>query len=180
MDKHIAYLHGALHDGYIYTGKTKGEVAVITQKNREWLEHLRLIIKKLESNSWIFQQRNIHVLETKLPDLLHPIDVKILGKDDGLAYVAGFFDAEGGIPHDIKKPFYIQFVQKEKRELEEVVNILEKHGVRCGIIHQYDKKSGCWRFFVKRESHLKFIKIIKSEHPEKKKRLVSFKRLLER
>ncbi|HIH22433.1 TPA: hypothetical protein HA238_01770 [Candidatus Micrarchaeota archaeon] len=181
MNEYIAYLHGALHDGYVYTGKSKGEVAVITQKNREWLERLRQIIKKLEANSWIFRQRNIHVLETKLPELLQPINVKALGRNDGLAYVAGFFDAEGGIPHDIKKPLYIQFVQKSKEELDDVVNILEKNGVRCGIVHQYDKKkSGCWRFFVKRESHLKFIKLIKSEHPEKKERLVSFKRLLER
>jgi hypothetical protein len=180
MDEYVAYLHGALHDGYIYKGKSKGEVAVITQKNREWLEHLRQIIRQLECNSWIFQQRNIHVLETKLPELLKPIDVKSLNQKAGLSYVAGFFDAEGGIPHDIKKPLYIQFVQKRKNELEDVVEILEKNNVKCGIIHQYDKKSGCWRFFVRRESHLDFIKLIESKHPEKKKRLVSFKRLLER
>jgi len=35
MKPEISYLHGAMHDGYIYTGKSKGRVAVITQKNRE-------------------------------------------------------------------------------------------------------------------------------------------------
>ncbi len=180
MNERIAYLHGALHDGYVYTGKRKGEVAVITQKNREWLEHLRRIIKQLEANSWIFQQRDIHVLETKLPELLRPINVSTLSKKDGLAYVAGFFDAEGGVPHDIKKPLYIQFVQKNKNELDDVVTILEKCDVKCGIIHQYDKKTGCWRFFIRRESHLRFIKLVKSEHPEKKRRLLSFERLLKR
>ena len=181
MDRHIAYLHGALHDGYIYKGKAKGEVAVITQKNREWLERLRQIIKKLESNSWIFQQRDIHVLETKLPEILKPLDVSSLNKKDALAYVAGFFDAEGGIPHDTKKPFYIQFVQKDRKELEDVAVILEKSNIKCGKIHQYDKKTGCWRFFVKRASHLRFIELINSEHPEKKERLLLFKnRLLER
>ena len=49
MNERIAYLHGALHDGYVYTGKRKGEVAVITQKNREWLERLRKIIMQMES-----------------------------------------------------------------------------------------------------------------------------------
>ncbi len=180
MNENIAYLHGALHDGYIYVGKTKGEVAVITQKNREWLERLRQIIKQLESNSWIFQQRNIHVLETKLPELLKPIEVSTLNRKCALAYVAGFFDAEGGIPHDIKKPLYIQFVQKNKNELKNIVRILEKSGVKCGKIHQYDKKSGCWRFFVRRESHLTFIRLIESKHPEKKRRLWLFKHLLER
>jgi len=181
MDKDVAYLHGALHDGYIYKGKAKGEVAVITQKNREWLERLRQIIRKLESNSWIFQQRDIHVLETKLPGLLEPLDISSIDKEDGLAYVAGFFDAEGGIPHDTNKPLYIQFVQKDQKELEDVVKILEQSSVKCGKIHQYDKKTGCWRFFVKRGSHLRFIELIKSEHPEKKQRLLSFKnRLLER
>src|SRR3989338_9814036 len=121
MNEHIPYLHGALHDGYVYRGKQKGEVAVITQKNREWLERLRQIIAVLESNSWIFQQRNIHVLETKLPELLKPIDVSNLNRKCALAYVAGFFDAEGGLPHDIKKPLYIQFVQKNKNELKDIV-----------------------------------------------------------
>ena len=180
MNEHIAYLHGALHDGYVYRGKQKGEVAVITQKNREWLERLRQIIAILESNSWIFQQRNIHVLETKLPELLKPIDVSTLNRKQGLAYVAGFFDAEGGIPHDIKKFFYVQFVQKKREKLDEIVAILEKSGIRCGKVHQYDKKTGCWRFFISRESHLRFIKLIKSKHPEKQTRLLSFQRLLER
>ncbi len=181
MDEYIAYLHGALHDGYVYTGKRKGKVAVITQKNRLWLERLKDILKQLESNSWIFQQRQIHVLETKFPELLKPIDVGSLDLQSSLAYVAGFFDAEGGIPRNPKDSLYIQFVQKKRVKLDEIVSILEKSNIRCGKIHQYDKKSKCWRFFVKRESHLKFIQTINSKHPEKQERLLLFKnRLLER
>ncbi|MFH1630801.1 MAG: LAGLIDADG family homing endonuclease [Candidatus Aenigmatarchaeota archaeon] len=181
MNEEIAYLHGALHDGYVYVGKRKGEVAVITQKNREWLERLRSIIKQLESNSWIFRQRDIHVLETKLPELLKSIDVKSFDNKCSLAYVTGFFDAEGGVPHDTTKPLYIQFVQKKRQKLNDIVKILEENNVKCGKLHQYDKKSGCWRFFVRRESHRKFIELILSRHPEKQQRLFEFKnRLLER
>tara|TARA_Y100000310_G_scaffold285492_1_gene308986 strand:+ start:507 stop:1061 length:555 start_codon:yes stop_codon:yes gene_type:complete len=184
MESEIAYLHGALHDGYVYTGKSKGKVAVITQKNREWLVRIQRIIELLNTRSWIFQQRDIHILETKLPELLKPINVSSLKHKDALEYVAGFFDAEGGIPKNPTKSstVYIQFVQKNKTKLEEIVKILEKSGIKCGKVHQYDKKkSGCWRFFINRESHLKFIETITSRHPEKQERLRLFAdRLLER
>ena len=95
MNPEIAYLYGAIHDGYVYFGKSKGSIAVITQKN--------------------------------------------------------------------------------KKELQEVADILEDFSINCGKLHQYDKKSKCWRFFVKSDSYMKFIKLIKSRHPEKQERLKSFK-----
>jgi intein-encoded DNA endonuclease-like protein len=176
-------MHGALHDGYVYVGKSKGKVAVITQKNREWLERIRGILKQLEASAWIFRQRDLSVLETKFPELLKSIDVPTLDDKSALAYVAGFFDAEGGIPRDPEHAslLYIQFVQKNPRKLEEIITILNKFGVKCGKLHQYDKnKSGCWRFFVRAESHKRFIEIIESRHPEKQERLAIFKRLLRR
>ena len=69
MKSEIAYLHGAIHDGYIYTGKSKGKVAVITQKNKEWLENIKTIIEESDGKACIFPQRNIHVLETKFSNL---------------------------------------------------------------------------------------------------------------
>ena len=180
MKSQIAYLHGAIHDGYIYTGKSKGKVAVITQKNREWLENIKEVIEENNGKAWIFPQRDIHVLETKFKHLIEPR--KLSNKKEKLEYVSGFFDAEGGIPKKADARFYIQFVQKNKNELKEVSEILEEFGIKCGKLHQYDKKkSGCWRFFVKTESWKKFIELIKSRHPEKGKSLLQFRnQLLER
>jgi hypothetical protein len=179
MNPEIAYLHGAIHDGYVYSGKSKGKIAVITQKNRKWLENIKGIIEENDGKAWIFPQRDIHILETKFTRLLQKRELS--GRKEKLEYVSGFFDAEGGIPKKLDARFYVQFVQKSKKELKEVADILEESGIKCGRLHQYDKKSKCWRFFVKAGSYLKFIELIKSRHPEKQERLESFKnQLLER
>jgi DNA-binding transcriptional regulator WhiA len=179
MNPEIAYIHGAIHDGYVYSGKSKGRIAVITQKNRRWLENIKEIIEENDGRAWIFPQRDIHILETKFSHLLEKR--KISSSKEKLEYVSGFFDAEGGIPKKLDARFYVQFVQKNKRELQEVANILEEFGIKCGKLHQYDQKSKCWRFFVRAESYLKFIKFVRSRHPEKQERLKSFKnQLLER
>ena len=179
MKPEIAYLYGAIHDGYIYTGKSKGKVAVFTQKNKSWLENIKGIIEKNNGKAWIFPQRNIHILETKFCHLFEPR--KLSSDKERIEYLSGFFDAEGGIPKKLQARFYVQFVQKNKKELQEVANILNEFGVECGKLHQYDKKSKCWRFFVKTNSWLKFIELIKSKHPEKQARLLHFKnQLLER
>jgi len=179
---------GALQgDGYIYRGKSKGLVAVFTQKNREWLENIEKVIEKNLGNAWIFKQRNINVLETKFRPLLEKIDSDKLSKNEKLEYVAGFFDAEGGIPKNPGKVpsstphLYIQFVQKDPEPLKKVIKILEDSGIECGKLHEYGRKKKCWRFFVKANSRLKFVKTIKSRHPEKIVRLQKFRnRLLER
>ena len=184
MNKYdLAYLRGALDgDGYIYTGKSKGIVAVFTQKNKKWLENIQKTIKDNSSNAWIFKQRDIFVLETKFKPLFE--DLKLENLKQKLEYVSGFFDAEGGIPlkPNESKYLYIQFVQKNPKKLKEIKEILENSGIKCGIVHQYDKKkSQCWRFFIRRPSHLEFIKKVKSRHPSKMSRLNDFKnRLLER
>ena len=176
MKSEIAYLHGAIHDGYVYSGKSKGRIAVITQKNRKWLENIKGIIENNNGKAWIFPQRDIHILETKFNPLLGKRLLE--SRKEKLEYVSGFFDAEGGIPKKLDARFYVQFVQKSKSELQEVADILGEFGIKCGKLHQYDKKSKCWRFFVKSDSYTRFIKLVKSRHPEKQERLDSFKNQL--
>ena len=176
MRPEIAYLHGAIHDGYVYSGKSKGKVAVITQKNRKWLENIKEIIEMNNGKAWIFPQRDIHILETKFNHLLQ--ERHLFSRKEKLEYVSGFFDAEGGIPKKFDTRFYVQFVQKNKKELKQVANILEEFGVKCGKLHQYDKKSKCWRFFIKSNSYIKFIELVNSRHPEKQERLLKFKNQL--
>ena len=176
MKPEIAYMHGAIHDGYIYTGKSKGKVAVFTQKNKTWLENIKGIIEENNGKAWIFPQRDIHVLETKFGSLFQP---RMLSSNkEKLEYISGFFDAEGGIPKDLQARFYIQFVQKSKKELQEVADILGEFGIECGKLHQYDEKSKCWRFFVKSNSWLKCIELLNSRHPEKRARLLHFRNQL--
>jgi hypothetical protein len=184
----LAYLVGALKgDGYIYSGKSKGLVAVFTQKNRMWLENIQDTIEDNLGNAWIFKQRDISVLETKFKPLLQRFDLGKMSQKEKLEYVAGFFDAEGGIPRKPDKvpsstPYlYVQFVQKNPETLREIIKILEISGIGCGKLHEYGKKKRCWRFFIKADSRLKFVNTIKSRHPDKIARLrIIRNRLLER
>ena len=184
----LAYLAGALEgDGYIYKGKRKGVVAVFTQKNQKWLENIKSVIEENLSSAWIFKQRDIYVLETKFKPLFDKMDVRKLPQKERLEYVAGFFDADGGIPKNPDKipsstPYlYIQFVQKNPETLRKIIKILEGSGIRCGKLHEYGRKRKFWRFFIRADSRLKFVEEIKSRHPEKVARLkIMRNRLLER
>ena len=86
-----------------------------------------------------------------------------------IAYVRGYFDAEGGVPRNSANRFYIQFVQKDFEELEKVRNMLEELGIRCGKIHNPSIKVDpeYWRFFVRAQSYQRFIELIGSWHPIK-------------
>lgn len=90
MDKTTAYLFGALHDGYIYTGKKKGKVAVFTQKEKGWLEEIKLMVKKYGKSAWIFKQRQIFALETKLSLLFQDYDFDSFTDEEKLEFVSGF------------------------------------------------------------------------------------------
>ena len=164
----LAYLRGALiGDGYIYTGKRKGTVVVFTQKNKEWLEKIKKLLNKLGYNAWIYKQRDIFILETKCKELMTE---KTIGTtiEEKIAFLSGFFDTEGGIPKkpEIQKPvtpyFYVQFVQKDKKVLEKIINILKELDIKTGKLHQFGTKTKCWRFFIKASSLLKFLETIKS------------------
>ncbi len=177
-NRDLAYLMGALEgDGYIYRGKSKGLVAVFTQKNRTWLENIEKMIEHNLGNAWIFKQRDISILETKFKPLFQKLDTENLTLNEKLAYVAGFFDAEGGIPKYPERvpstaPYmYIQFVQKNPATLKKIIKILEEADIECGKLHEYGRKKKCWRFFIRSKSRLKFVKMIKSKHPEKIQRL---------
>jgi len=90
-----------------------------------------------------------------------------------IAYVRGYFDAEGGVPHSRRAPFYIQICQKDRVELQKVRAMLEAMGIHCGTIHNPSKTvdPGYWRFYVRCRSHRDFAHRISSWHPGKKRRL---------
>ena len=81
----------------------------------------------------------------------------------------GYFDAEGGIPQRLDAPFYVQFVQKDAVSLTQVKDILEGFGIACGVVHNPSRKVDpeYWRFFVRRQSHALFIRVVGSWHPRK-------------
>ncbi len=164
-----AYLHGAMHDAT----PNKGKRVRFGQKYPEWLETLKDLLCLVGSNSWIYKEgkdRNLYILETVCKDLDFTFNPKVLStKGDKIAYIRGFFDAEGGVPHNNGK-FYIQLAQKDFRKMEIIKNILIDLGISCGKIHNPSIRvdPDYWRIFISRKSHKEFASIIGSWHPIKK------------
>lgn len=163
-----AYLQGALHDASL----NKGKRYRFTQSNRGWLEKLQQLLQTLGYRSWIYKEgktRTVHTLETLASFLDFKFDPIGLSKEEKIAYVRGFFDAEGGIPRIENAIFYIQLVQKNKPKLERLKEILSEVGIDSGKIHNPSVRVDpeYWRFFVATRSHKDFARIIGSWHPRK-------------
>ena len=164
-----AYLLGALHDGTFSCNKRYR----FSQKGTEWLKFMQKLFKKLGYNSWIYKEgsdRDVYVLETLAPFLdLFFSPKKLLNKNEKIGYVRGFFDAEGGIPHNKEARFYIQLVQKNKQKLIEIKKILSELDIYVGKIHNPSVKvdPDLWRMYILSNSRNKFVEIIGSWHPRK-------------
>jgi len=167
----IAYLLGALHDGTFSSNKRFR----ISQKGTEWLKVLKAIFKSLGYNAWIYKEgsdRKVYVIETLANFLDFRFNPSRIEKnDEKIGYVRGFFDAEGSIPHNHKKRFYIQLIQKDKEKLKKIKKILTELGIKTGKLHNpsYKVDPNYWRVYVLAESHKTFLTKIGSWHPKKVK-----------
>ena len=164
-----AYLQGALHDASF----NKGKRFRFAQKDRRWLEKLKEILETLNHRSWIYKEgkdRDVYVLETLAPFLDFGCDPRDLStKGEKVAYIRGFFDAEGGIPRIGKAKFYIQLVQKDRRKMQALKDVLSNLGISTGKIHNPSVRidPDYWRLFISTSSHIDFALIINSWHPRK-------------
>ena len=173
-DKEIrAYFLGALHDGTFSSNKRYR----ICQKSIKWLKILKGLLKNIGYNSWIYKEgknRNVYILETLAAFMdfkFNPLKLKT--NKEKMAYIKGFFDAEGGIPKNFRDRFYIQLCQKDRNKIVKIKKILENFGIKTGKIHNpsADKNPYYWRLYVLAESHKDFIRLIGSYHPDKRKLL---------
>lgn len=163
-----SYLLGSLHDATL----NKKTLFRFSQKGTEWLERLQKLFVALGYKSWIYKEgkhRDVYVLETKASFLdfgFNPLELS--KKEDRIAYLRGFFDAEGGIPQNQKR-FYIQLVQSDSRKLKMLKIILNSLGIFTGIIHNPSKRVDpfYWRMYILSKSHKCFAKLIGSWHPRK-------------
>jgi hypothetical protein len=127
----------------------------------------------LGHRSWIYREgktRTVYALETTA-DFLNELRFKGKSTGEKIAYIRGYFDAEGGIPHSITAPLYIQLCQKNRQELQELKAMLQSLGIRCGKIHNPSKRVDphYWRFYISASSRSDFMRRIGSWHPMKRK-----------
>lgn len=165
----LAYLNGALGDA----SRNKKSRIRYVQKYPEWLNTLQQLLKEVGAASWIYQegkQRSVFALETCCSHLNFACDGERLEtQDEKTAYIRGFFDAEGGVPHGATAKFYIQLVQKDRLKIEKLALMLNTLGIRTGKIHNPSVRVDpeYWRVFISTQSHRAFARIIGSHHPIK-------------
>ena len=166
-----AYLLGALHDA---TYNVRRKTHRFSQANIGWLSLLKQQLASLGYKAWIYREgktRFVYVLETSAKFLNLSFDPsKFTKAEEKIAYIRGFFDAEGGLPRSQEARFYIQLVQKNQFKLNWIREELMEMNVNCGAIHIPSKKvdPDYFRFFVSTSSHETFGKLIGSWHPRKK------------
>lgn len=169
-----AYLQGALHDG---TWNRANERIRFAQKGTSWLKILKATLRRLGHSSWIYREgkkRSVYILETRARFLSPRFNPSRLKKRiEKIAYIRGFFDAEGGIPKKPHARFYIQLVQNDRTKLTIIKRFLGELGIAVGTVHQPSRRVApkYWRMFVRAQSYQRFIRLIGSWHPRKEKLL---------
>jgi hypothetical protein len=163
-----AYLHGAAHDATI-SGKHR--TVRFGQSDVRWLFVLRVLLDGLERRSWTYREgrsRSFWVLETSAEVLAERPEFST--REERRAYARGYFDAEGGMPRDPSARFYLQFVQKDHGDIDELRTMLVSEGIDCGRIHNPSRQvdPDLWRFYVLTSGHEAFATLVSSWHPRKR------------
>jgi hypothetical protein len=169
-----AYLQGALRDG---TRSARHRTHRIAQSDPRWLDLIGRCLSALGHAGWVYREgrtRQLWVLETTAPFLSIGYEAtQLIGSKEGIDYVRGYFDAEGGMPKAPEARLYFQLCQKDDGSLGTVRKILESWGVSCGRIHNPSRRvdPNYWRFYVKACSHERFMMLVGSWHPRKRQQI---------
>ena len=165
-----AYIIGALRDGYV---DERQYLVSIGQKNKEWLEFLRALVKKtFDIDSNIRQFQNAFELRIFSKEFFNYL--KSRGVRDGsttpesimatkklwVPYISGFFDAEGHCtsPETFKKTKKkkVSFHQNDKKSLEFIKSVLEENKIKTSEIY-LQKGRNCHVLYIQsKDGILKF------------------------
>ena len=171
-----AYLQGALHDG---CSNALHRTHRIGQACPAWIELLHRAFAALGYKSWTYREgrdRDYWVVETTASFLSTSYDARpLIDTIEGLAYVRGYFDAEGGMPHSSSARLYLQLSQKDRSSLEVVGAILESWEIKVGRVHNPSVRvdPDYWRVYVAARSHQRFMQLVGSSHPAKRQRIAT-------
>jgi hypothetical protein len=160
-----SYLLGAAHDACV---SRLHNTVRFSQNDRRWLDVLSRLLMSVGYRSWSYEEgtRGVFVLETcwRQGELLISTD------EQAIAYVRGYFDAEGGLPRNPEARAYVQFVQKDFVDLSQTRDFLSALGISCGRLHNPSRAVDphYWRFYVRTASIKGFTRVISSWHPRKR------------
>ncbi len=180
----LAYIVGALRDGCLATySKNKNHFGVVfTQESCvDWFVEILIPMISKTFSIKPKARKDIQIYNKPLFKFFQkvfehppgnqsrwntPKVIKKSPKQIQLKYIQGFFDAEGLAP---KKSNYIGFTQNNKDSLHFIKSVLEKNKIRCGSIR---RSRNSYVFIISNYGGIKkFIKLIGTSHPERKKNL---------
>lgn len=198
----LAYLVGSLRDGSVCrfsdkTGKLHHSIAIYS-KSSEWLnllsEKFERVFKKKPSivipknRTPFIRAYSKEIVEMLNEQFQHPIGKQIgwdtpslikIGDEEILQnYIAGFWDAEGGVDvHNKEAKFYLSWNGEKCFPLEFIKDILEKKfQIKSGRIGCYPNQNGVYPRFVLRVKKIDskdFLEKIPVQHKQKKDKLIS-------
>ena len=161
-----AYLCGAMRDG---TRSRLHNTMRISQSSEDWRFVLKSVLTGLDAASWIYREgsRDMHVIESTYVAERFP---SMETQGEVLAFLRGYFDAEGGIPKNPRARLYVQMCQKDLEDLTIVRNLVSGLGIDCGVLHNPSREVDphYWRFFVRAHSLFDFFESVSSWHPRKR------------
>ncbi len=198
MDTQLAYLVGVLRDGTVSNEKNGEYCVAFYSKEIEFLNCLSKPINdlfgispritkfgpvfgiRMRSQTLYFFFKLLFDMPQYQKDWNTPELIRNSGDDEKRAYISGFFDAEGGLPHVetcniARKNLYAKFVQKNKESLEFISEHLRKNGIDTGKVYWNDEKHVVK---ISNKSIPRFSNYIQSLHPWKAKRLAELCLLL--
>ena len=161
-----AYIAGASRDGHF---SASHRTLRISQVHREWLDLLQVLLATLGKSGWIYREsreRRVWTLETSY--LVDPAP-DLHDRDEVVAFVRGYFDAEGGVPRRADDRFYVQFCQKDRHDLAGLQRYLDRIQIRTGTIHNPSARIDpeYWRLYVSASDLPRFAQVVGSWHPIK-------------
>ncbi len=150
FNRDLAYLLGAMRDGSLITSCGKHFIRLYDTRDAKWSRKVKNIFKTIfEIDMHIRYQKRFDTayLDTSSKSLFHLLNVLFNGcmhkdapeiiktapKRIQKAYIEGFFDAEGHVPHKPNR-YQIDLTQKDRKSLEFAKTVLENLGIRCGKI----------------------------------------------
>lgn len=150
FSRDLAYLLGAMRDGSLISSGGKHFIRLYDTRDAKWITKVKNIFKDVFETEMHtrYQKRScVAYLDISSKPLFHmfkvlfngcmykdvPEIVKTAPTEIQKAYIEGFFDAEGHVPHSTKK-YQIDLTQDDRKSLEFAKTILEKFGIKCGKI----------------------------------------------
>ncbi len=192
LNAQLAYIAGAMRDGWLICVKDRPIGIGLAQKDRSWLKEVSSLFEanfeikpKISGERLIIYSEIVALYFHKFLEMpLHgqkdwamPYEILHSGSKVKKAFVEGFLDAEGHIKTSARDPQII-FYQNNSEVLRSIAEFLSQSGMTCGSIRKDKRSRNCQMAICGRASLLRFAKTFEPRLAKKKKSLSYLRKAL--